>query len=87
MNIDINDLKKRLSDLYSVGPDCMPYPDRKFGSYTPAINKEAIEAIELLENEVKTTNQALKKYQENANDIINKKQDALNEIFRISRDS
>lgn len=47
----MSDLKKRLLGKYSCGPDGVR-EDRDFGSYTPAINKEAVARIEELEEMV-----------------------------------
>jgi hypothetical protein len=46
----MNDLIKRLQGKYSVGPNGV-YEDRDFGTYTPAINLEAVERIQELEEE------------------------------------
>lgn len=59
----MSDLTQRLRGKYSVGKDGV-YEDRDFGSFTPAICKDAAERIEQLEHELKSLNQRLDFYEE-----------------------
>ena len=51
----MDDLIKRLKGKYSCGPEGIR-EDRDFGTYTPAINLEAVKRIEELEKGLKSKN-------------------------------